>query len=174
MKFLKYLFVFIIVISCGTPQVVYDYDDKVNFTDLNTYQIYPDLVTNLNQLDEQRLISILEEKMAEKGFTRASQSPDIFINFYSSDYQTPNRNSVGVGVGGTGRNVGVGISGGIPLGGPNTYKRITFDFIDADNDALIWQAIVEGKFDRETSPEKRSERLSVMVEKALEGYPPKK
>jgi len=172
MKFLKYLAVFLVITSCSSPKVVYDYDEKIDFTILNTYQIYPDLVTNLNQLDEQRLISILEEEMAEKGFTRASQSPDLFINFYSSDYQTPNRNSVGVGVGGTGRNVGVGISGGIPLGGPNTYKRITFDFIDAENDALIWQAVVEGKFDRETSPEKRSERLRILVETALEGYPP--
>lgn len=174
MKLLKYFVLALIITSCNSTRAVYDYDEKVDFSKLNTYYIYPDLVTNLNQLDEQRIVSIINEKMAAKGFTSTAENPHIYINFYSTDYETPTRNSVGVGVGGTGRNMGVGISGGIPLGGPDSYRRITFEFIDARNDALIWQAIVEGKFDRDTSPKKREYRLREMVDKALEGYPPKK
>ena len=62
MKFSKYILVYILAVSCNTPQAVYDYDEKVNFTALNTYQIYPKLETNLNHLDDQRIISILYEK----------------------------------------------------------------------------------------------------------------
>ncbi|QED38839.1 DUF4136 domain-containing protein [Antarcticibacterium arcticum] len=173
MKFPKYIIGLFLAVSCNTPQAVYDYDEKVNFTTLNTYQIYPDLATNLNQLDDQRIISILNEKLAQKGL-RTSETPQIYVNFYSSIYETPNRNTLGVGVGGSGRNVGVGVSGGIPLGGADTYLRLTLDFIDVKNDALIWQAEVEGLFNNSSTPQKREESLRVMIEKALKGYPPKK
>jgi len=173
MKFLRYIILAFLVTSCGGPRAVYDYDEATAFSNIRTYQIYPDIETGLNQLDEQRLVTILTEQLAQKGFT-SSQDPQIFVNFYSSEYQSPTRNSVGIGVGGTGRNVGVGVSGGIPLGGPENYRRVTFDFINVQNDALIWQAVVEGKFDNNTSPEKRAENLRKMVDKALEGYPPKR
>ncbi len=167
-------FVFLVLITaCNTPQAVYDYDDKVDFTAIQTYGIYPDLVTNLSQLDEQRLLSVLHEELQNKGLA-VSEEPGIYVNFHASEYQTESSNNLGVGVGGTGRNVGVGVSGGIPLGGPDTYLRVTFDFVDAQNDSLIWQAVIDAKFDKDSSPEKREERLRVMVKKALDGYPPKK
>ncbi len=173
MKYLQYIFLAVFISSCGGPRAVYDYDETAAFSNISTYHIFPDLETGMNQLDEQRLLTILNEQLAKKGFT-TSQDPQIYVNFYSTEYQTPTRNSVGIGVGGTGGNVGVGVSGGIPIGGPDTYRRVTFDFIDVQKDVLIWQAVVEGKFDNNTSPEKRAERLSKMVEEALKGYPPKK
>ncbi|MEP6262335.1 MAG: DUF4136 domain-containing protein [Gillisia sp.] len=173
MKLSKYIILLAFVVSCNTPQAVYDYDEKVNFSTLNTYNIYPDLVTNLNQLDDQRIISILNEKLSQKGFT-TSETPQIYVNFYASFYETPTRNTLGVGVGGTGRNVGVGVSGGIPLGGPETYLRLTIDFIDAEKDLLIWQAEVDGQLNNNTTPQKREESLRLMIDKALKGYPPKK
>lgn len=173
MKILQYIFFAIFLTSCGGPRAVYDYDETAGFSSISTYQIFPELETGMNQLDEQRLVTILNEQLAQKGLA-ASEDPQIYVNFYSTEYQTPTRNSVGIGVGGTGRNVGVGVSGGIPIGGPENYRRVTFDFIDVKKDALIWQAVVEGRFDNNTSPEKRSERLREMVEEALEGYPPKR
>ncbi len=173
MRSIQYFILAIFITSCGGPRAVYDYDEKAVFSNISTYQIFPELETGMNQLDEQRLVSILAELLAQKGFS-TSQEPQIYVNFYSTEYQTPTRNSVGIGVGGSGRNVGVGISGGIPIGGPENYRKVTFDFIDVQKDVLIWQAVVEGKFDNNTSPEKRSERLKIMVEEALKGYPPKR
>lgn len=171
MRFLKFAFLLLIISSCNAPKAVYDYDNTVQFDRISTYSFYPELMTNLSQLDEQRLLTILNEEMAEEGLT-SSESPEILVNFYASEYEEPSRNTLGVGVGGTGRNMGVGVSGGIPLGGPDTYLRLVFDFIDAQNDSLVWQAVVEGKFDKDTSPEKREAQLRKMVEKALDGYPP--
>lgn len=173
MKLFKYIILLAFFSSCSSPQAVYDYDENRQFTGINTYQIYPDLVTGLNQLDEKRIVNILSEELSEKGFTTA-EDPQIYVNFYAAEYETQSRNSVGVGVGGTGRNVGVGVSGGIPLGGQDTYLELTFDFIDVEEDALIWQAVVNSKFDQNASPEKRSKQLRAMVEKALDGYPPKR
>ncbi len=173
MKLFKYILLLAIFTSCSSPRAVYDYDENRQFAGITTYQIYPDLVTGLNQLDDKRIINILNEQLAEKGFTTA-EDPQIYVNFYANEYESQSRSSVGVGVGGTGRNMGVGVSGGIPLGGQDTFLQLTFDFIDVQDDVLIWQAVVDYKFDRDASPEKRGKQLRVIVDKALEGYPPKK
>lgn len=174
MKKLKYVFLIAVLAACNAPQAVYDYDNQVQFNTLGTYQIYPDLNSNLSQLDEQRLLSILETEMKSEGFKQVSDSPDVYLNYYATSFETPSRNNLGIGVGGTGRNMGIGVSGGIPLGGSNTQMRITFDLINVKGDALIWQAIVDSPFNVNASPEKREEQLRNMVKKALEGYPPKK
>jgi len=145
----------------------------MEFTSINTYQIYPDLKSNLSQLDEQRMINVLNSELNEINFS-SSETPDVYLNFYSTSYEEPSRNNIGIGVGGSGRNVGVGVSGGIPLGGTNIYLRVTFDFINLKTDALIWQAIVDSPFARNGSPEERKNQLRTMVQKALEGYPPNK
>ncbi len=173
MKIFKSLFLFLLITSCNAPHAVYDYDQKVQFEGIDTYQIYPDLVSKLSQLDEQRLLSILTSQMATKGFTTA-EIPEIFVNFYTSEYETPSRNNVGIGIGGGGGNMGVGVSGGFPIGGNETYLKLTLDFIDAKNDSLIWQAVVESSFNKNASPQDRQAQLKAMVDKALKGYPPKK
>lgn len=173
MKNLKYILVLAIFASCSTPTAVFDYDQKASFNTLNTYEIYPNLASRMSQLDEQRVLSILEREMASEGFS-CTEDPHIYINFYASEYETASRNNIGVGVGGGGGNVGVGVSGGFPIGGPDTYLRLTLDFIDAKNDSLIWQAVVDGKFDKKATPQNRETQLSIMVLKALNGYPPKK
>ena len=98
----------------------------------------------------------------------------MYVNVYTEEYQEQNRNNVGIGIGGGGGNLGVGVSGGIPLGGPRTYLKLNFDFIDVQDDSLIWQAVVESKFDTDAGPEKRLERFEGIVKIALDAYPPKK
>ncbi len=173
MKYLKYLLLLFIISACNAPRASYDYVQNMEFNSINTFQIYPDLKSNLSQLDEQRMLDVLNSEMNKIGFT-SSESPDVYLNFYSSSYKESSRNNIGIGVGGTGRNVGVGVSGGIPLGGSNTYLRVTFDFINAKNDSLIWQAIVDSPFDLNGTPMQREEQLRAMVQKALKGYPPNK
>ncbi|WP_026839660.1 DUF4136 domain-containing protein [Gillisia sp. JM1] len=173
MKNFKYLLLVLIVTSCNAPRATYDYDQNMEFNSITTYQIYPDLKSNLSQLDEQRMLTVLDSEMSKIGFS-SSEASDVYLNFYSTSYEEPSRNNIGIGVGGTGRNVGVGVSGGIPLGGANTYLRVTFDFIDVKTDSLIWQAVVESPFDRDGSPEERENQLRAMVQKALKGYPPNK
>ena len=173
MKVIKYLLVLAVFSSCNAPRAVYDYDQQVQFETIDSYKIYPNLDPRMNQLDEQRLVKIFQTELAEEGIS-LSEDPDIFVNFYASEYETASGNNLGIGVGGGGSNVGVGVSGGIPLGGPDTYLRLTIDFINAESDSLIWQAIVDAKFDKNASPQEREDKLRLIVEKALEGYPPKK
>jgi len=173
MKHLKYILLLLIITSCNAPRASYDYDPEISFSQFQTYKIYPDLVSKMNQLDEQRVLSILDAEMVNKGFT-ISEDPNVYINFYSTEFQSDSRNTIGVGVGGGGGNMGVGVSGGIPIGGPQTNMRLTLDFINVANDALVWQAVVDSQFNYNSSPEVREAQLRKMIHEALKGYPPEK
>lgn len=111
--------------------------------------------------------------MESKGFS-ASEEPDVFVNAYSREFVDQNRSSVGIGIGGGGRRGGVGVSGGIPIENNSVILEVTIDFIDVAEDSLVWQAIVETKFNPNASPEERRAMFDEIVQKALEGYPPKK
>ena len=123
--------------ACNTPQAVYDYDQTVQFDQYNSYSIYSDLQTGLNQLDQGRLLNALNSKMQEKGFSR-SETAGLQVNVYTQEYERDNRSRVGLGLGGGGGNVGVGVSGGIPIGKMDTYMELTFDFVDIEKDEVYF------------------------------------
>ena len=172
MKACRFLIPILLLVSCNAPRSFIDYDERAEFSSITSYSFFPELRSGLSELDQERLLRSLEAGLSEEGLV-ASPNPDIFVNVYSEEFQEQSGNSLGVGVGGTGRNVGVGISGGIPLGGPETWLSLTFDIINAETDELIWQAVVQSKFDRNASPEERQVAFDRMVAKALEDFPPK-
>lgn len=173
MKLLKIFCLCLIFSACGGPKAAYDYDEQTNFNSYTSVAIYPQLRTGLSELDEKRLLNSVENVLQEKALS-VSSTPQLYLNVYTQQYQEPTRNSLGIGVGGTGRNVGVGVSGGIPLGGPETFLQLTFDLIDVQRDDLVWQAIVTSKFDPDAEPAVRQAQFDKIVKKALEGYPPKR
>lgn len=173
MRIIKISILLLFIAACNTPQAVYDYDQNVNFDQYSTYAIFPDLQTGLSQLDESRLLNSLENQLKLKNLEYAD-SPQLYVNVYTEKYERDNRSRVGLGVGGGGGNVGVGVSGGIPIGQMDTYLKLTFDFIDVEEDMLVWQAKVESPFNLNASPEKRQKQFDKLVEEALDGYPPKK
>ncbi|OUR91370.1 hypothetical protein A9Q87_10435 [Flavobacteriales bacterium 34_180_T64] len=172
---MKSIIIFVLalfVTSCAPIYVNYDYEKTADFTQYKTYNYYKDLETGLSELDTKRLLNSLDMSLQAKGFSK-SETPDMFINITSSEYIESQRSTVGVGVGGTGGNVGGGISVGIPLGQSNVNRQITIDFIDENGIGLIWQAISETTYNPDASPEKRQEKFKAIVDKVLSQYPPK-
>ena len=102
-----------------------------------------------------------------------SEEPDFLINIQILIYQAPRNNTVGVGVGGTGRNVGGGVSVGIPVGQSNLQREIQFDFVDSQKDMLIWQAISKSHLNENATPVEREKKLQQVVEKVLSKFPPR-
>jgi len=129
--------------------------------------------TGLSQLDEKRLRRVLDSTLKIKGYL-LSEEPDFLINILSDEFRNTPNNVVGVGVGGAGRNVGGGISLGIPVGGSGLQRMIQFDFVDAKQDALFWQAFSESGYRSNASPSVREERLRAVVNKVFSKYPPEK
>jgi len=160
------------VVSCASIHVNYDYDTKTNFNTYKTYNYYSDLDTGLSPLDTKRLLNVLDSNLQSKGLS-LSETPDFYINITSKVYNTAPGNRVGVGVGGSGRNVGGGISIGLPIGQSKINREIYFDFIDESGDGLFWKAISDSRFHLNASPQKREEMLNAVIEKVLSQFPPK-
>ncbi|RIA10539.1 uncharacterized protein DUF4136 [Flavobacteriaceae bacterium MAR_2010_72] len=173
MKTLSQILVILLFVSCAPVRVNYDYERGVDFSKYKTYNYYQDLNTGLSELDTNRLLDVLDAGLQAKGFT-LSETPDFFVNIVSDEYQEAQRNSVGVGMGGTGRNVGGGISIGIPLGQGTMNRQIIFDFVDENGKGLFWQAVSESSYNPNATPEQREAKLKAIVNKVLSGYPPKK
>lgn len=171
MKKLLLLFGFIILASCAGTRVVYDYDEATNFSNYARYAYYPEMETGLSQLDEKRLLRVLDSTLLDKGFIMAEE-PDFYVNVSSTSYRAPAQNNVGVGVGGTGRNVGGGISIGLPIGNSGMQRSIQFDFVDVAKDQLYWQAVAEQSFRDNASPSVREQQLKAVVDKVFKKFPP--
>ena len=76
-------------------------------------------------------------------------------------------------MGGSG-NVGLGVSGGIPIGGNTVNQRLTIDIIDASGDlSLAWQVIIDGEVKENATPEQKEAYYFVQIDKALKKFPPK-
>jgi hypothetical protein len=172
---MKYIYLTILVfasVSCSTIKVNYDFDKETDFSNYSTYNYYSDMETGLSALDEKRLLDIMDITLQIKGL-QYSEEPDFLINIISEAYQAPQNTSVGVGLGGTGRNVGGGVSVGIPVGGKNLRRQIQFDFVDAKKEELFWQATGESSLKENVSPLVREQKLVELVDKVFSKYPPK-
>ncbi|MBJ6366835.1 DUF4136 domain-containing protein [Snuella sedimenti] len=172
MKFFKIILLATIITSCAPIRVSYDFDKNTNFTKYKSYNYFSDMETGLSDLDVKRLLNAIDLNMKAKGLD-LSEAPDFFIDIKSSAYQEAPRNTVGVGLGGTGRHVGGGISIGVPVGQGNLNRRIIIDFVDKSGMTLFWQAVSEASFNPNATPEERENRLKAIVEKVLGQYPPK-
>jgi hypothetical protein len=166
------LFAFtLLIVSCSTVRVNYDYDKETAFNNYTTYNYYPEMVTGLSDLDNKRLLTAIDQNMASKGIL-LSEEPDFLINIQSRSSQMPRNNSVGVGLGGGGGGIGGGISMGIPVGQPGLQLELQFDFVDSQKQALFWQGISQGPFKESATPVAREQKLKEIVDKVFSKFPP--
>ena len=169
MKKLAFIFFLLVLISCGVT-INYDYEKNTDFSKYKSYSYFSNMNTGLSELDSNRFFNALDEAMALKGFTLTEDS-DFIINIESSTYQEAQSNSsVGVGVG----SGGGGISVGIPIGQGSLMRQIVFDFVDAKTNQLFWQAISSESDVPTDNPEEREKKFKLLINKVLEGFPPKK
>lgn len=172
MKPIKIMMLFLCIVSCAPIYVNYDYEKSTDFSKYKTYNYFSNMETGLSELDEKRFLKILSQTLESKGILR-SETPDFLIDIKSNEYEENSRSTVGVGVGGSGRNVGGGISIGIPVGQSKVSRQIVIDFVDQSNNSLFWQANSESNFNPDASPEEREARFKSISDKILVKYPPK-
>lgn len=173
MKFLKLFVVALLLASCSSSKVVYDYDSKTDFSKYKTYAFFEDVGDGLNELDVKRFVSAVEKNLDSLGFQKA-ENPDFYINVISEKSEIPKNNSVGVGVGSGGRNSGISISTGVFFGGNKINEKITIDFVASSSNKLFWQGFLHAKVKEKIKPEERILWVNGVVNKILRKYPPKK
>tara|TARA_R110002020_G_scaffold474772_3_gene707205 strand:- start:79374 stop:79907 length:534 start_codon:yes stop_codon:yes gene_type:complete len=170
MKTLYTLILCALLISCGTT-VGIDYDQETDFSTYITYNFYPTIDSGLSDLDDKRIMQATDSLMQQRGFIK-SDTPQLFINFFANESISNSRNTIGIGIGSGGRNGGVGVSGGIPIGGRVVNQSLTVDFIDVAKDDLVWQAVAEGEYKEKASPRQREAYYFNAISKMLKKYPP--
>ena len=173
MRYLATILLSYLLVSCAGVRVNYDYDKSTNFSNYTSYNYFSDMDSGLSGLDEKRLLRVLDSTLHSKGYILAEE-PDFYVNIMSNQFRTAPNNNVGVGVGGTGRNVGGGLSIGIPMGNTGIQRAIIFDFVDAEKDALFWQASSESGFRENASPSVREKKLRAVVDNVFSKFPPEK
>ncbi|AXG70054.1 hypothetical protein KORDIASMS9_02283 [Kordia sp. SMS9] len=173
MKYIGALLVFMLMVSCTAPKAVYDYDRKTDFSKYRTYNFFPDIDTGLSELNDKRIFRLTDSIMQARGFRRTA-TPDFYINIETAAFEPDQDAAVGVGVGGGGRNTGGGISIGLPIGSSKRNQEVVIDLVDVRQDQLFWQAIVEGYFKEEATPEERKAYFRAILLKAFEKFPPEK
>ena len=172
MKLLLTIVITLFLVSCGATVAV-DYDQKVDFSKYNSYNFYPSIQSGLSNLDDARIMQITDSLFQQRGFVK-NDTPQLLINFFAKESVSASKSTIGIGIGGGGGNVGVGVSGGIPNGGRVVNQQLTVDFIDAENDDLVWQAVVEGEMKERATPQQKEAYYFSVIEKILKKYPPKK
>ncbi len=173
MRVLFLIGIAVFITSCGSTFVDYDYDEKASFESYKTYQYDLREPTGLSEFDERRFIKFTDSILEAKGYTSTDYN-SLSILIQASEYETTSRNTIGVGLGGGGRNGGVGVSGGIPIGGREQHQQITLEFYDMDHGGtLVWKAISESNVKVKSTPVQRDTYFKKLVEKIFKKYPPK-
>ena len=157
--------------ACSSVRVNYDYDHKADFSAYRTYNYFSDMDTGLNNLDTNRLIDAVDSVMQQKGI-KLSEEPEFLINIQSQSFYQPQKSTVGVGMGGTGGNVGGGVSIGVPVGGNSLERELVFDFVDTQKNQLFWQAVSTSNLSENADPMTREKKINEIVTKVFSKYPP--
>lgn len=169
------LFAAVLLASCSSLQVKSDYDSNADFRSYKSFYIRTDDL-NVNDIDEQRIVSEIANQLKLKGMTEISSgSEDITINV-SATYKkineitayTPN---IGYGWGRWGGwRFGVDVSTTNYTETSYNQGTLILDFVDVKTNKLVWQGIGSGI--NVDSPKSKQKEIPQIIVQILENYPP--
>jgi hypothetical protein len=161
----------VLVLSCATIKVTYDFDNTAKFSEYKTYAFTPESQQlQLDDLNKNRIITAVENELSLKGFTK-SDKPDVLIDLKlkAETVQTATASNSG----GYGR---YAWRGGYSTTTINydSYKEGTLfvDMVDAAKLQLVWQGRGVGTINPDASAEKRIANINNAVKMIFAKYPP--
>ena len=169
MRYLKLVFL-VLLMNCASSKVITDYDIKTDFRKFKTFDFYEDTGENLNEFDVKRITTAIQNELETAGL-KLNSKPDFFIYFDANTSEKLNNNTIGIGVGGGGRNGGFGVSGGIPIGGKKLLEEISIRFITATSNQLFWEGSLIATIKEKRTPEERILHLQEVIKKIIGKYP---
>lgn len=170
MKIVKLLILFLLM-SCSSTKVITDFDTNTNFTKYTSFNFYEDNGDRLNDFDIKRIATAIKEVLVAKRFSK-NENPDFLIYFDAVITENTTNNTIAIGLGSGGRNGGVGVSGGIPIGSKKLNEKIIIKFVNPITNNLFWEGALTSIIKEKRTPAERREYLENVVVKILELYPP--
>lgn len=165
-----YLLLILMSLSCASTKVYTDYDKSIDYSKYTSYDYFLEN-TGMSQLDEKRVMSAIDSLMSAKNITQKT-IPDFSINFYAEFYTVETQNSIGVGVGTGGTNVGGSVSSDIPIRSQKDMIALTIECVDALTKELFWQGVMERKMREFKHPSERDVYIKEIVSNILNEFPP--
>lgn len=155
----------ILLTSCSTVRVNYDFDRATDFNTYKTYNFHQKGIDKLelNDLDKRRILSAIEAQMTLKGFTK-SDDPQLYINVLASSKDKINIDNGYYG----------GYWGPYHGGSSRVYQytsgTIIIDIVDNARNILVWQGAGSGL--DVSNLNTKAEDIPRAVEEILAKFPP--
>jgi hypothetical protein len=167
--------------GCTTIKVASDFDPQANFSSLHSYAFHAAPASDMsdprvdNSLLDERIRAALDTELSAKGFQKLSGgSPDFLVSFHVGvqsklDVTTLNRSYPYYGG-------YYGAWGGYQETMVREYEQGTLmiDVIDPATGNLIWRGSAQSEVRDLKTPEARTKRINVVVERVLKDFPPQK
>lgn len=145
-----------VLAACTTgPRIRVDYDRAADFANYRTYNFAPELGTDragYSTLVTGHFKRAVSREMEARGYTLATDNPDLLVNFFTSMRERTDTQSTPRLVLGTGYySHRLGLYTAWPLYGRDvtttTYRvgTASIDVVDARRKQLVWEGVAEGR-----------------------------
>jgi hypothetical protein len=181
MAIFSILCVSIFVAGCASMSVNYDYDQRINFASLKTYDWLPaPRKAEVDQLTIRNIEFAVDKQLKAKGLGMSSETPDFLIAVHITKQRKVDTEQWGYAYGNGNFFYGRRFSrfGGAPSDyqfrrGTDTYVydigTLIIDFVDTKTRELIWRGTATAEID----PSAPSiDLINKAVSKILENFPP--
>ncbi len=188
-KLFSILFLLVVMASCSSLQVTYDYDRSVNFTEFKTFSFYPWDYKNgfqINDYDKQTILDAIQSSMEKKGYVYQEKGGDLAVSLfitikgktsydaYTNHYGGWAGYGGGWGYNGFGYGYGYGPGFSTTTVTENHYEQGTLivDVFSMKDKKMVWQGI--GSRPVENNLDKRDRVLPKNVAQIMSKLPANK
>ncbi len=171
----------ILIAACASMSVNYDYDQRVNFATLKTYNWLPTpQKARTSELTIKNIEFAVDKQLEAKGLTMSSENPDFLIAVHVTKQRKVDTEQWGYAYGSGNFYRGGRFSrfGGAPSNyefrsGTDTYVydigTLIIDFVDTKTRELIWRGTATAELDP-SAPS--MDLINKAVARILENFPP--
>jgi len=168
------IMILVSVTACDT-KVVTDYDRDADFSSIGSYAWYEIEHPDISDLENRRIISIVDEQLQAKGLHKVDSDPDVYIVYFGDSDESVVIDTTHHGYGfGAGWYWGGGMGMGSSTSRIRTYTEgtLVIDMYKAGEKMLIWRGSLSGTVT--DNPQEMEKKVRKGLAKLFKKYPPEK
>lgn len=169
LRMLNTMLLIVNIIACAGISVTYDYDEKVDFGQMKSFNWFPvpePGTLEISELQLRRLKDAVYAELVSKGLQFSSDKPDFLIAFHVGTKDKIQVTDWGYGY-------GYRLWGGRSLY-VDQYEEgtVILDFVKAQTRELFWRGEARGRLQEKSSPEQERKRAQSIAQEILKYFPP--
>lgn len=156
------VFMLLLVSSCKSTYIAYDYAKDADFAKYVTFNFY-EPSSGLTDQENESMMDEIQNNLEEKGL-ESKLIAKSSIHFEVAFYET-NVSNVPITI--------FEVTSGIDLSRSNFYMELTIEVADALTNKLLWQGVIEKRINSGLNEENKDKIFKEMVDEVMATYPPK-